>query len=147
MTSPVGHEREGVAGVDAPAFVERGRSGRRPPPCPTGVAGVDAPAFVERTSRSGGRRPSWRVSPGLTLRPSLSVVPDDVDPSAPHVSPGLTLRPSLSAACRRGAEGSRDRVSPGLTPPAFVERGSGSVTATRQTGVAGVDAPAFVERD
>ena len=40
----------------------------------------------------------YRVSPGLTLRPSLSVAASAVEPGSPVcVSPGLTLRPSLSA--------------------------------------------------
>ena len=37
-----------VAGVDAPAFVERASRGSLRPR-PPGVAGVDAPAFVERS--------------------------------------------------------------------------------------------------
>ena len=39
---------QGVAGVDAPAFVERSRSAVGSPAAEAGVAGVDAPAFVER---------------------------------------------------------------------------------------------------
>ena len=38
-----------------------------------GVAGVDAPAFVERSTPYRRYRETWKVSPGLTLRPSLSV--------------------------------------------------------------------------
>ena len=37
-----------VAGVEAPAFVERGTSNAVTASC-TSVAGVEAPAFVERT--------------------------------------------------------------------------------------------------
>ena len=110
-------ERPGVAGVDAPAFVERsGIDGHTSDlvghPWGHGVAGVDAPAFVERWApvtipervldEAGVE---VRVSPGLTLRPSLSAGP--LFPAtccralrrvgARNVSPGLTLRPSLSA--------------------------------------------------
>ena len=63
------------------------------------------------------------VSPGLTLRPSLSVGETRLGGArGADVSPGLTLRPSLSAPeCR-------------------------VVRAIRCHRVAGVDAPAFVER-
>ena len=96
-----GREVDGVAGVDAPAFVER--RPRWPPSAPAywRVAGVDAPAFVERRRSTGCSSWSLPVSPGLTLRPSLSAHPIGVVFGHPAVSPGLTLRPSLSG--RAGA--------------------------------------------
>ena len=39
------------------------------------VAGVHAPAFVERATRPRNSTASARVSPGFTPRPSLSVLP------------------------------------------------------------------------
>ena len=137
----------GVAGADAPAFVERCQC-RSHPPRPRGVAGADAPAFVERSSMPSEQCAYWKVSPGLMLRPSLSVLhavrtvrilESVAGADAPafverrrttparraraRVSPGLMLRPSLS-----GAEG---------VPVLFPD----------QQRVAGADAPAFVERD
>ena len=56
------------------------------------------------------------VSPGLTLRPSLSV--PGGRRSVPHhlaVSPGLTLRPSLSVVIANEIAGLLPEVSPGLT--------------------------------
>ena len=61
------------------------------------------------------------VSPELTLRPSLSDVPGRGLNRDRRVSPELTLRPSLSA--------------PG-----------GGASKVRPVGVAGANAPAFVER-
>ena len=130
---PVG----GVAGVHAPAFVERAVATRWPgwSTCP-GVAGVHAPAFVERC--------------GTPTRPVGGCV----------VSPGFTPRPSLSGADRVGVC-RVDCVSPGFTPgtqartetfvrerrPAFVERAPAAAPApATSAGVAGVHAPAFVER-
>ncbi len=131
-------EFSSVAGVDAPAFVERTR---RSAPCSAGscVAGVDAPAFVERprSATSASRRP--RVSPELTLRPSLSdglrrdahgrvpgVAGVDApafvershrgfDPSNVLVSPELTLRPSLSVVADDLNPAAPHLVSPELT--------------------------------
>ena len=53
-----------------------------------GVAGVDAPAFVERTEPYSWFQSDTAVSPGLTLRPSLS---DRGGPStipSSHTPPG-----------------------------------------------------------
>ena len=63
--------RRRVAGANAPAFVERHTWA--PAPCHPqgGVAGANAPAFVERRERRLNCR-RRRVSPELTLRPSLS---------------------------------------------------------------------------
>ena len=117
-----------VAGVDAPAFVER---------CihrllhagtvvlSKSVAGVDAPAFVER-----------------------STSPVRVPRSTAPVSPGLMPRPSLSASSARLAGlsfGCHTSVA-GVDAPAFVERGRRCKCLYRGPGVDGVDAPAFVER-
>ena len=44
---------------------------------PAGVAGADAPAFVERSRRPAVGIQAPGVSPGLMLRPSLSAVPGD----------------------------------------------------------------------
>ena len=65
-------DRQCVAGIHVPAFVERwprvsGRSLRR-----TCVAGIHVPAFVERR-RSMRINGVADVSPGFTSRPSLSV--------------------------------------------------------------------------
>ena len=62
------------------------------------------------------------VSPGLTLRPSLSVIDRlQVNGKVLHVSPGLTLRPSLSDGTS-DAMGERYRCVAGVDAPAFVER-------------------------
>ena len=91
--------RARVAGVDAPAFVER-RPRRESVHGSSRVAGVDAPAFVER---GDGRcdPASLDVSPGLMPRPSLSVEDDHRGVlSEGDVSPGLMPRPSLSVTTR-----------------------------------------------
>ena len=66
------------------------------------VAGANAPAFVERAG-GGELSPDSgkRVSPELTLRPSLSGIKGKPNRRAmkmvhTKVSPELTLRPSLS---------------------------------------------------
>ena len=87
-----------------------------------GVAGVYAPAFVERRKCFDNCKGKHNVSLGFTPRPSLSAfhrAPDHT--SAPVVSLGFTPRPSLSG-------------------PSFDGQRQGD------TGVAGVYAPAFVER-
>ena len=108
-----------VAGVHAPAFVER-RSARPPArDSADRVAGVHAPAFVEReVGRRQARRTVPGVSPGFTPRPSLSGaerIDGALRRSTSRVSPGFTPRPSLSvdrvrglvmrtgARCRRGS--------------------------------------------
>ena len=158
-----------VAGADAPAFVERTRGiGPRSSTHGTaGVAGADAPAFVERLwrPRLGSDSGLAMVSPGLMLRPSLSVATDVSLVGVERVlstvlrsgwfpvSPGLMLRPSLSVvgrsftvSCRRGSSGTSlspvggtmiSPVSPGLTL---------RPSLSAYTCVAGADAPAFVER-
>ena len=63
----------GVAGANAPAFVERSNYGhiRLHAPDSDSVAGANAPAFVER-NWSAPACILGPVSPELTLRPSLS---------------------------------------------------------------------------
>ena len=81
-----------------PSLSDRDEKQSRGPPGGS-VAGVDAPAFVERPEKSFPLRARFGVSPGLMPRPSLSdwdrrsngVVPGGV-------SPGLMPRPSLSEA-------------------------------------------------
>ena len=84
-----------------------------------GVAGVDAPAFVEIRNKLSVVRvalPPEEVSPGLTLRPSGRE-------KVWRVSPGLTLRPSLSArACHTADERHCAKGVAGVDAPAFVER-------------------------
>ena len=67
--------RSGVAGANAPAFVERGPSDSRKQWIAS-VAATNAPAFVERFPITPAGATSRLVSPELTLRPSLSVVGD-----------------------------------------------------------------------
>ena len=112
----------GVAGVHAPAFVERWA--RTPSRRRTGgVAGVHAPAFVERGRRRPGCRfRVMRVSPGFTPRPSLSEHRGRPLPDGVAVSPGFTPRPSLSGRPRLPGQRPTARVA-GVHAPAFVERG------------------------
>ena len=64
-----------------------------------------------------------RVSPGLKPRPSLSGNPDDLNNPRRCVSPGLMPRPSLSGwAVLEGRCLELSRVA-GVDAPAFVERG------------------------
>ena len=99
-----------VAGVQAPAFVERLCRVKVRTPDSRRVAGVQAPAFVER---SGGASTH----------------------SAPcRVSPEFRLRPSLSEARVGRAHGTHSRVA-GVQAPAFVERSSGSGHASVRSGV------------
>ena len=134
----------------SPGFMPRpslsGHDRARPRTVRGGVAGVHAPAFVERACGSSPTAQSRRVSPGFMPRPSLS---DRVarDPGRRlHVSPGFMPRPSLSASERDWRRIGPDRVA-GVHAPAFVERSSADAAATCAcAGVAGVHAPAFVER-
>ena len=113
-----------VAGVHAPAFVERGRSvillARRRLQV--------SPGFTPRPSLSGavraGRGAGVRVSPGFTPRPSLSGRERDSAGQGHRVSPGFTPRPSLSEPERCGAHDWRASVA-GVHAPAFVERRGG----------------------
>ena len=111
-----------------------------------GVAGVQAPAFVERPSRTADRHPPIRVSPEFRLRPLLSgregaavkrrsgsvagvQAPAFVERGIPEinfllrgrVSPEFRLRPLLSVP-RLARERHRDGCVAGVQAPAFVER-------------------------
>ena len=61
-----------------------------------GVAGVYAPAFVERVTMSLAYHLPARVSPGFMPRPSLSAGLSIRNIAYFHVSPGFMPRPSLS---------------------------------------------------
>ena len=136
-----------VAGVDAPAFVERW-SATRHGGTGTSVAGVDAPAFVERRTAKLTLDKFKKVSPGLMPRPSLSVVQRH-----------LVHRSPLTGVAGVDAPAFVERTTPtnistpldqpgvaGVDAPAFVERPHLQFDTCRPRGVAGVDAPAFVER-
>ena len=82
-------ERSAVAGAYAPAFVERRTPAATATATRRTVAGAYAPAFVERPRTAGAAGAASGLSPGLMLRPSLSVL------DAPVPS-------SLSSSCRRG---------------------------------------------
>ena len=112
------------------------------------VAGVDAPAFVERALHPSVTAMAQRVSPGLMPRPSLSVPRAPSGRLQPRrVSPGLMPRPSLSAGAASRSRDRAGRCVAGVDAPAFVERAPSTIRPTAtQTCVAGVDAPAFVER-
>ena len=109
-----------VAGVSAPAFVER-RSGAPGPDQPhSRVAGVSAPAFVERCLQGNFYASlSHGVSPGSRPRPSLSGVIGEGCRlwRTPRVSPGSRPRPSLSAlSLRRYVGGTEPSCRRGLGP-------------------------------
>ena len=113
-----------------------------------GVAGVYAPAFVERTNGRRLHGGGLDVSLGFTPRPSLSAggigMEDTVTKS---VSLGFTPRPSLSASCPFGAVRHRAGVSLGFTPrPSLSDPIFGWASGEFLARVAGVYAPAFVER-
>ena len=89
---------------------------------------------------------SLSVSPGFTPRPSLSAARAERAEEAAEVSPGFTPRPSLSVA-EDLDRAQVVRVSPGFTPrPSLSDGGRGRTGVERRAGVAGVHAPAFVER-
>ena len=139
------HRLQGVAGVHAPAFVER-RNPSRTRGRPARVAGVHAPAFVERRSGCRVSQTSGGVSPGFTPRPSLSGRGCEGDLQRHWgVSPGFTPRPSLSVDAVPGRRRHVVCVA-GVHAPAFVERAATRATSRCRKGVAGVHAPAFVER-
>ena len=85
------------------------------------------------------------VSPGSRPRPSLSEAHPICCRRAPRVSPGSRPRPSLSDVRRLVFLGQRQRVA-GVSAPAFVERRHRIARRVRSGCVAGVSAPAFVER-
>ena len=112
------------------------------------VAGVYAPAFVERGKRGKLYEVRRPVSPGFMLRPSLSDDGRGACAELPQrVSPGFMLRPSLSAGMRQRRDRPAGGRVAGVYAPAFVERArAAGRPARRACSVAGVYAPAFVER-
>ena len=109
-----------------------------------------SPGFTPRPSlsarRAVQRRLGHHVSPGFTPRPSLSVAVAARVAVDRAVSPGFTPRPSLSVPTSQADHAAMPQVSPGFTP-----RPSLSAPPRRRVGlvgarVAGVHAPAFVER-
>ena len=134
----------------SPGFTPRPSLSERRP-CPArqpraGVAGVHAPAFVERLCcHPRLNRAEW-VSPGFTPRPSLSGKKRDQGLTRPEVSPGFTPRPSLSGRPRGAGWEARRDVSPGFTPRPSLSGGRRQDDAGVHSRVAGVHAPAFVER-
>ena len=104
------------------------------------VAGVDAPAFVERWRAWRLRRRPRPVSPGLMPRPSLSAGDHAPERLLREVSPGLMPRPSLSVWLhRRRSRTGAARVA-GVDAPAFVERAARAPSAGQRAQVAGVPA-------
>ena len=81
----------------------------------------------------------------VSARPSLSVRRARQGFWGGSVSPGSRPRPSLSELARVGGEVLLVSVA-GVSAPAFVERGEGRGGVQDCSGVAGVSAPAFVER-
>ena len=91
-------------------------------------------------------RATHRVSPGFTPRPWLSVPRPRRESRRCHVSPGFTPRPWLSGDDRVLAPHVRGRVSPGFTPRPWLSGDASLRHRFRSTRVAGVHAPALVER-
>ena len=142
--------------------------------CGRRVAGVHAPAFVERIwgSMADKLAKLAPVSPGFTPRPSLSVgrAVEQLGEPVERVSPGFTPRPSLSdqqaprhpcgsagvagvhapafveRSSARSARNASTRVSPGFTPRPSLSGRDGRQRHRVRARVAGVHAPAFVER-
>ena len=146
-TSPPGRASR-VAGVYAPAFVERlRRSATRREVTDRRVAGVYAPAFVERCHRRASRTSvKGQVSPEFMLRPSLSdlMLHRRLDPD-PGVA-GVYAPAFVERDARWLWRGSRRSGVAGVYAPAFVERGRAARPRPASRRVAGVYAPAFVER-
>ena len=135
-----------VAGVSAPAFVERCRPAKQLVAAIAGVAGVSAPAFVERANVGDIVTIDSEVSPGSRPRPSLSAVP-----RRHHVRyAGGVAGVSAPAFVERSGQGRRPRSRAprvaGVSAPAFVERFATWWPHMTTWCVAGVSAPAFVER-
>ena len=103
-----------VAGVCAPAFVERSGS-KRPESRSPGVAGVCAPAFVERAPLQAAQPPPWSVAGVCAPAFVERCRPRPCIACATRVSPGFVPRPSLSAD-GGGAFAHRDECRRGLCP-------------------------------
>ena len=137
--------KPGVAGVRAPAFVERAVDCLMHPPRDRRVAGVRAPAFVERRRIDAIKDLAVAVSPGCVPRPSLSDRARVGTAGGFLVSPGCVPRPSLSVPAE-GLARAHSTVSPGCVPRPSLSVHEHLRERHRASGVAGVRAPAFVER-
>ena len=116
-------------------------------PTTSRVAGVHAPAFVERIGGAGRPSPLPRGSPGFTPRPSLRTRIRPATSSPTGWVAGVHARPSLSVAPPAGDPLRRvEQGSPGFTPRPSLSVRAGQVDRHPGVGVAGVHAPAFVER-
>ena len=107
---------------------------------------MEAPAFVERRVSGKCSALGARVSPGWKPRPSLSAERRADAFNHAGVSPGWKPRPSLSGPTKGQVSGRAACVA-GVEAPAFVERCHKlfkMLPGSRR--VAGVEAPAFVER-
>jgi len=85
------------------------------------------------------------VSLGFRPRPSLSVYGAAANPRARSVSLGFRPRPSLSGPSSPAFAQTATRVA-GVSAPAFVERRWATPRTLSRPRVAGVSTPAFVER-
>ena len=88
---------------------------------------------------------TFRVSPGLISRPSLSEHPRRGARHGRHVSPGLISRPSLSDGELVGIA-TLFKVSPGLISRPSLSGLHFPLAGDDTARVAGVNLPAFVER-
>ena len=110
----------GVVGINLPTFVER-TPPQRPQQSPPRVVGINLPTFVERRQTREDSSRVWRVSSGLTSRPSLSV-----GRALDAAKPG----PSVV----------------GINLPTFVERALAPWPHPSDPCVVGINLPTFVER-
>ena len=135
-----------VAGVHAPAFVERFSNALPKRSAHASVAGVHAPAFVERRVMGQAQTPTNELSPGFTPRPSLSVKYFGLLGALGAPVAGVHAPAFVERTTTEAARGNRWSVA-GVHAPAFVERSaSWAVPHDAARAVAGVHAPAFVER-
>ena len=110
------------------------------------VAGINLPAFVERSSAAG--RPSrMLVSPGLTSRPSLSDRGRLQFRQPRSRVAGINLPAFVERICLLLCKRFFVKGVAGINLPAFVERVYDDSLLKRDPGgVAGINLPAFVER-
>ena len=87
------------------------------------VAGVGAPAFVERSGRRPCASSSKRVSPGWEPRPSLSGAGRHGMRRRSQVSPGWEPRPSLSVPRLISSSGCGSEVSPSIGGSCHTRKG------------------------
>ena len=140
-----------VAGVSAPAFVERGFQMDANHEWTESVAGVSAPAFVERSSTGCEAEATVGLSRSVAGVSAPAFVERDASLSAQrHRQLGVAGVSAPAFVERWEVLGTRwetclGRVA-GVSAPAFVERRSRSIPSPLISCVAGVSAPAFVER-